>query len=442
MGTAVSTTGLDSHFTFESFIAGNANRLAHAAALRVAASSTGAYNPLFIYGASGLGKTHLLMAIGNAALKRTAGIVVRYESAEPLLDRTTVSGADAERIAVRERLREADLVLLDDAQFLAGRLAAQEELMGIWDALSARGGQLVLAADRPPNEIEETDRRLLSRFMGGLVADLAPPDYDTRVQILERRARERGHTLEQGVADVLAKVAFSSVRELQGGLNRVLAVQELESRSVAPNEVLQLIGLTIGPKETPEFDTFLTELSGTMGEVLDRLSPEQHLADAILRYEGEGFWTKRLEAALSDPPSAEAAKALVRNYSRDVARLREARNRIEALDASAPELARDDILRDPDCVEQAEALAARVKERVALSDRVVDASPAPTESVQRSLEIGPIASESDLDASPEDGEHGPAPAIGPEVVDGWFLSREKVLWSWPYLDDWIVAELD
>ena len=457
MTTTAHPHALDPRFTFESLVVGIANRLAHAAALRVASAPGAAYNPLFLYGASGLGKTHLLMAIGNRAASRKVSRQVRYESLEHLLDAATVRGGDAERAQVRERLCDADLLLLDDAQFLEGRLAAQEELLAVWDRVAGGGGQIVLASDRPPSEIEALDRRLLSRIAGGLVADLSPPEHATRVEIVTRRANERGHSLGPGVADVLAKVAFSNVRELQGGLNRVLAVQELESRPVAAEEVSQLLGLTIGRTRAAEFDTFLSEISGAIGEVLERLSPEQRLADAILRWEAEGYRVHRLERALSEPVSSDRAKALVAAFESDAVRLQDAARRIRALDPHAPELAREDVLRDPDRAVQAELLVARAEERL----RREGATPAPADAAGAVADLAAVpaqdaASELErlIDAAergePTDdeasgaGEAGAAGAAGriergPEVVDAWFLSTEKVLWGWPYLEDWIVT---
>jgi chromosomal replication initiator protein len=221
---------LDFHLTFDSYIVGTANRLAAAAARRVAEAPGTAYNPLFLYGASGLGKTHLLTAIGNHIACVHPGLHVIYDTLEHLMEGVMAAIQAGERDAFRSRLQDASVLLLDDVQFLAGRRGAQDELLRAWDGLLSRGGQVVLASDRPPVEIDGLDQRLLSRFSGGLVADLSMPDYETRVAIVRKKAEEYGQLLEPGVAEALARLAFGNVRELQGGLNRVLAVQELDGR--------------------------------------------------------------------------------------------------------------------------------------------------------------------------------------------------------------------
>jgi chromosomal replication initiator protein len=217
--------GLDPRNTFDSYIVGTANRLAAAAAKRVAESPGAAYNPLFLYSESGLGKTHLIMAIGNHVRRVHGDIEVVYDTLEHLMEGVMEAIQAGERDAFRTRLRGASVLLLDDVQFLAGRRGAQEELLRSWDGLTARGGQVVLASDRPPAEIDGLDQRLLSRFSGGLMADLSLPDYETRVAIVRHKAEERGHLLSAGVAEALAKHAFGNVRELQGALNRIIAVQ-------------------------------------------------------------------------------------------------------------------------------------------------------------------------------------------------------------------------
>ena len=181
--------GLDPRNTFDSYIVGTANRLAAAAAKRVAEAPGAAYNPLFLYSESGLGKTHLIMAIGNHIHRVHDDIEVVYDTLEHLMEGVMEAIQAGERDAFRARLRGASVLLLDDVQFLAGRRGAQEELLRSWDALTARGGQVVLASDRPPAEIDGLDQRLLSRFSGGLMADLSVPDYETRVAIARHKAK-------------------------------------------------------------------------------------------------------------------------------------------------------------------------------------------------------------------------------------------------------------
>jgi chromosomal replication initiation ATPase DnaA len=356
---------LDPRFTFDTFVVGPATRLAAAAARRVAESPGTAYNPLFLYSASGLGKTHLVMAIGQHAKRVDPRIEVVYETLEHLMEEIMSAIQGGENDAFRNRLRDAGLLILDDVQFLAGRRGAQEELLRAWDALSARGGQVVLASDRPPTDIDDLDDRLLSRFSGGLITDLDVPDYETRVAIVKRKADERGQQLAPGVAETLARVGFGNVRELQGGLNRVLAVQELDGRQVDADEAARLVGAQPAgaAEQSGEFDDFLAEVEGALAEAISDPSPEQRLADAILHWGADGYRTQRLEQALAGAPDRVAVEALLTAFGSDVERLEACAAEIRGLDDAAKELSRLDVLRNPDRVAEAELLVAQVRER-------------------------------------------------------------------------------
>ncbi|HSJ24398.1 MAG TPA: DnaA/Hda family protein [Longimicrobiales bacterium] len=355
------TLGLDPRLTFDTYVVGTSNRLAAAAARRIADAPGSAYNPLFLYSASGLGKTHLIMAIGNHIRRVHPELNVLYDTLEHLMVDVMAAIEGGERDAFRSRLADTAVLLLDDVQFLAGRRSAQEELLRAWDTLSARGGQVVLASDRPPTEIDALDDRLLSRFSGGLIADLSAPDYETRVAIVRKKAEERKQPLADGVAEVLAKVAFGNVRELQGGLNRVLAVQELDERPVPAEEVARLLGVEA---VADEFDSFLDDIAGTLDDVVARITPEQKLADAILRWEGEGYRTRQLETVLAAGPTAEAADEVISSFQEAVRTLAEIGDGIRKLDPAAGELARLDVLRNPDRVDDALALLDQVRDRM------------------------------------------------------------------------------
>lgn len=432
---------LDARLTFETFVVGAANRLAASAAWRVAEKPGGAYNPLLVYGASGLGKTHLLMAIGQRAAQLQPHITIVYDA--------LARADDPARDGLDERWRNAHVLLLDDAQFLAERAVVQEQLLDAWDAVVRAGGQIVLASDRPPNEIAGLDDRLLTRLSAGLVADLAPPEHDTRVQIVNRLATASGQTLAEGVADQIARAAFGSVRELQGGVQRVFATQELEERSIRASEVRGLLGVQPA-RSGNEYGTFLSEVSGALGEALERLSPEQRLAEAILRWEGEGYRTTRLESALTREPVAEEAERVVAGFESDVSRLRTLEQQIRELDAAAPELGRADVLRDPDMLAAAEALVGRVRARLAAASGAAADTPTVGNGAGSHAAAGPVqgtgarmppAWDAVIAAARYPVERWSEEATG-EVVDGWFLSREKVLWRWPYVEDVILSELD
>lgn len=361
----MSAVELNPRFTFDTYVVGGANRLAVAAARRVAESPGASYNPLFVYSASGLGKTHLLSSIGNHASRIHPEVVVTYDSMEHFLERAMRAIEAGERESFRSSFAGTALLLLDDVQFLAGKHRTQEELLRVWDVLTARGGQVVLASDRPPQEIDGIDDRLLSRFSGGLIVDIGAPDLETRVAILRRKAEEHGQRLEPGVEETLARSTFSNVRELQGALNRILAVQELEGRKVDAEEAARILGMP--PPEqragASEFSDFMAEISSAVDDVLSHSAQERQIADAILRWEGEGYRTRRLEGALGEELDAEALEALIRRFEADVDRLREMANEVRSLDPAAPELARQDLLRDPDRLADAEALLAQVRER-------------------------------------------------------------------------------
>jgi len=355
---------LDPRFTFDSFVTGAANRLAYAAARRVAESPGTTYNPLFIYSASGLGKTHLITAIGHHARRIHPHLSVVYDTLEHFMEEVMSAIQTGERDAFRTRISGAPLLLLDDVQFLAGQLRTQEELLRAWDALSARGGQVVLASDRPPTEIDGLDQRLLSRFSGGLIVDIGAPDFETRVAIVRRKAEERSQQLGEGVAEALARISFGNVRELQGALNRVLAAQELEGHAVTASEVAVLLGLEpAGEGKPDEFGAFLSEISGMVGEVVAARAADRELAAAILRWEGEGYATRRLEAALSSTLGEAGLESVLASFEQDIERLREIAGEIHALEPEAPELGQLNILRDPDRVSEAEALLEGVRER-------------------------------------------------------------------------------
>lgn len=350
---------LDPRFTFDAFVVGPANRLAVAAARRVAESPGSSYNPLVLYGGSGLGKTHLLSAIGHQ-VQRVHDALVRYETLEHVIEEVAAAVEAGERDALRSRLREVDVLLVDDVQFLEGQHQVQEELIRVWDALSGQGGQVVLTSDRSPQEIDDLDDRLLSRLSGGLLVDVAAPDFETRVAIVRRKADERGHSLSPEIYRTLARIAFSNVRELQGALNRLLAVQELEGRPVDAAEVGRLLGVAVAERERDEFGEFLSDITGTVSSVMG--SGEQRIADAILRWEAEGYRTRRLEAALDEAITAGEADALVQQFDRDVRRLRDIEDELQAMGAADREQ-RAGVLLDPDRVPEAEGLLARARER-------------------------------------------------------------------------------
>ena len=359
-------TELDPHFTFETFVIGPANRLASAAARRSADAPGTSYNPLFIYAASGLGKSHILSAVAHQARKGNARLRVNYQTLEGYLDELTQALESGEREAMRDRYRDLDILLLDDVQFLANQPEAQEMLLLTLDALTATSSQIVLASDRPPAEINGLDARLVSRFSGGLIVDIAAPEYETRVAIIRRKAEEHGSSLAAGVAEAIARFPARNVRELGGGLNRVLAVQDLEGREVTPDEVSGLTGRAPEDEDSgkADFESFLDEMSETVASSVDLQEEDwrklfRETAEAAER---EGFSATRIRV-LMEGSEPEGWEATAESFRADLARLREIEADLDRLDNPWPEAAAG-VLRDPERLKEAESLLESVGERM------------------------------------------------------------------------------
>src|SRR5262245_13381346 len=368
------TSALNPRFSFETFVVGAANRLAVTAGRTVAENPGSAYNPLFIYSGSGLGKTHLLMAIGHAAKAIAAQLNIEYLTLDEYVEAFHAAIAAGQGDAFRRRFQNVDVLLVDDVQFLTNRKEMQAELLRLTEALQQSGHQIVLASDRPPAEIADLDERLISRFSGGLVVDMGIPDYETRVAILRRKAEERGTKFQPGVLETVAKVEYPNVRELMGALNRLIAFQAVNDTPINEENVRKVLGIPgtgdggrakgAAPPATPassgdEFSQFLTDVTTTVGKAVEAW--RARVTEAVMRWEGEGYRTGRLEKLLDQQTPAAIDEELA-SYVQDVERLKALEAEVAMLD---PQAAGDRVFHDPGRMKEAEAAAARVREGAA-----------------------------------------------------------------------------
>ncbi|RSZ61932.1 chromosomal replication initiator protein DnaA [Corynebacterium hylobatis] len=218
---------LNPKYTFENFVIGSSNRFANGAAVAVAENPARAYNPLFIWGGSGLGKTHLLHAAGNYAQVLQPGLRVKYVSSEEFTNDYINSVRDDRQESFKRRYRNLDILMVDDIQFLEGKEGTQEEFFHTFNALHQADKQIILSSDRPPKQLTTLEDRLRTRFEGGLITDVQPPDLETRIAILEKKAQADGTHVDRSVLELIASRFESSIRELEGALIRVSAYSSL-----------------------------------------------------------------------------------------------------------------------------------------------------------------------------------------------------------------------
>jgi chromosomal replication initiator protein len=223
-------TGLNSRYTFENFVVGPFNELPHAAALAVSESPGSVYNPLFIYGGVGLGKTHLLQAIGNEIVKNFSKKKVKYISAEKFTSGVIASIKNREMEVFKSYYQQTDVLIIDDIQFLAGKEKTQEEFFHIFNALYEKNKQIIISSDRPPKVIPALTERLRSRFEGGMLADISIPDFETRVAILKSKTKEKGVDFSDEILNYIASQIQKNIRELEGALNRLIVYQKIQNK--------------------------------------------------------------------------------------------------------------------------------------------------------------------------------------------------------------------
>ena len=223
---------LNPKYTFESFVVGNNNRFAHAAALAVAEAPATSYNPLFLYGGVGLGKTHLMHAIGNSILRKNKNSNILYVTSEKFTNQLINSIKDNDTEQFKNKYRNVDVLLIDDIQFIAGKERIQEEFFHTFNALHESGKQIILSSDRPPKDIQLLEDRLKSRFEWGLIADIQSPDYETRLAILRKKAQIENINIDDEILSNIATKIDTNIRELEGTLNKLIAKASLTNSPI------------------------------------------------------------------------------------------------------------------------------------------------------------------------------------------------------------------
>lgn len=385
-------TRLNPRLRFDSYVVGSANRLAVTAARAVAESPGAVYNPLFVYAGSGLGKTHLLMAIGHHAVTVNPQLTAEYLTLDEFVESFHAAIAAGQGEAYRRRYADVGVLLVDDVQFLTHRREMQAELVRLTNTMLTSGRQIVLSSDRPPNEIEALDERLIQRFAGGLVIDISAPDYETRVAILGRQAEERKLDFDPSVLEAVASLPIGSVRELIGAFNRLVAFQAVRESPLTSAEARTVLARTMpatvpaaalatvpaspdapapgspaveGPPPAPvaafggagdEFGSFLSEISSAVARQVE--SWRGRVAEAIVRWQGEDYRTERLQRLLEGESPVDPDAAL-QDYEEDIGHLKELSAEVRELD---PAVAGLPVFHDPDRLTEAEAEVRKARE--------------------------------------------------------------------------------
>jgi chromosomal replication initiator protein len=232
---------INREFTFDNFVVGSSNRFAHAAAWAVATKPANAYNPLLIYGESGLGKTHLLYAIANSIKQEHPDFHIVYVKGDQFTNELIAALREGNNIEFRNKYRTADLFLMDDIQFIAGKDSTQEEFFHTFNTLYEQKKQIVLTSDRPPEEMSRLEDRLKTRLQWGLLADIQPPDYETRVAIIQNKAKSMGLVMPDDVINYVAENVTSNVRQLEGTVNKIMAYRDMTGMSIDLTSVSRAI---------------------------------------------------------------------------------------------------------------------------------------------------------------------------------------------------------
>ncbi len=291
-------SNINARYTFDNFVVGPSNRMAHAASMAVAERPAHAYNPLFLYGGVGLGKTHLLHAIGNSCLRR--GLQVLYVSSESFTNDLISAIRNHTTQEFRDKYRQIDVLLIDDIQFIAGKESTQEEFFHTFNTLHGQDKQVVISSDRPPRALSTLEERLRSRFEWGLTADMQPPDFETRVAILRSKAERSGHRVPADLLEVIARRVQSNIRELEGALTRVAAYADLSGLALNAQLVDSALADMLPRQSEVRPQEILQAVSSVFGIPLDRIMGRDRSREVALPRQVAMF-LMRQEANISLP---------------------------------------------------------------------------------------------------------------------------------------------
>ncbi len=294
---------INGRYSFSNFIVGASNRLAHAASLAVAEKPAQAYNPFFLYGGVGLGKTHLLHAIGNQCVQ--SGMQVLYVSSEEFTNDLINAIRTHTTQAFREKYRRTDILLIDDVQFIAGKESTQEEFFHTFNTLHGQDKQIVMSSDRPPKAMVTLEERLRSRFEWGLTADIQPPDYETRVAILRSKSERAGYRIPDDVIEIIARKFQSNIRELEGALTRVVAYADLRGMPMTPQLIDSSLADMLPRRADVQLDQVINTVAHAYGVPIDQMMGRGR-SRQVARPRQIAMYLLREDAKISLPQIGEA----------------------------------------------------------------------------------------------------------------------------------------